>query len=107
MRGHKTMIDRNKRTIALYTALHDLYFSLNDDLLTALKLFTENLSDKLEESGDIYSHYTLEKLIYKFSDKYYRDLDIESLYDLKNNHSIDCMDEYYNLIEYMLTDIDI
>ena len=106
-KGHKLMIDREKRTKALYTALHDLSFSLNEDLLNALQVFTEDLSDQLLESGTIYNHYTLESLIHKFSDKYYRDLDIEQLYELKNNNSIECMNDYYDLIEYMITDIDI
>lgn len=101
------MIDRQARTKALYDALHDLYYSLNIDLLDSLKVYTEDLSDQLEDAGTIYSHYTLDSLIYKFSDKYYRDLDIEQLYELKNNNSIGCMNDYYELIEYMITDIDI
>ena len=101
------MIDRQARTKELYTALHDLYFSLNEDLLTALKLFTEDLSDQLLESGTIYNHYTLESLIKKFSDKYYRDLNIDELKELKESNSIGCMNDYYDLIEYMITEIDI
>lgn len=101
------MINRTERTKQLYNALHDLYFSLNDDTLTALKIYTEDLSDELNENGTIYHNYTLESLIRKFSDKYFNDLDIEQLQALKNNDSISCLNDYYDLIEYMIQDIDI
>ena len=101
------MIDRAKRTKQLYKALHDLFYSLNGDTLKALELFTLDLSDELKEDGTIYNDYTLDSLILKFSDKYFNDLDIDKLNDLKNNNSISCLDEYYDLIEYMIQEIDI
>lgn len=94
-------------SIELYNILHDLYFSLNGDFLDALQLYTADLSDELKEAGTIYHSYDIESLIKKYSDKYPNGLNIDDLIELKNNNSIGCMMDYYELIEYMLTDIDI
>lgn len=101
------MNDRYAMTKAEYNALHDLFYSLNDEFLDSLKVFTLDLSDELNDSGVIYNDYTLDSLIEKFSDKYYHDLDLNQLQELKNNDSISCMNDYYDLIEYMITDIDL
>lgn len=91
----------------LYKTLIELFHSLNSDLLESLEVFTLDLSNELKESGTIYNNYTLDSLIDKFSFKYPNALNIESLQELKNCNSIGCMDEYYDLIEYMIIDIDI
>lgn len=55
----------------------------------------------------IYHLYNIESLIKKYSNKYPNGLNIDDLMELKNNNSIGCMLDYYELIEYMLIDIDI
>lgn len=101
------MIDRQAMAKAEYNALHDLFYSLNDKFLDALKVFTLDLSDELHDSGVIYHDYTLDSLIEKFSDKYYHDLDLNQLQELKDCNDIGCMNDYYDLIEYMITEIDL
>ena len=101
------MIDRYKKAMELKKALNDLFFSLNSDFLDALQVYTKDLSDELKADGTIYNDYTLESLINKFSDKYFNGLSIKAIQELKNNDSISCQIEYYDLIEYMILEIDI
>lgn len=101
------MINRELRTKQELKALNELFYGLDDDILTALEVYTKDLSDTLYDSGVIYHTYDLRHLIDKFSEKYWNDLDLNRLNELHNADPIGCIDEYYDLIEYMLTDIDI
>ena len=85
----------------LYTVLHDLYFSLNDDLLNDLERYTAAILDKPYQAGN---YNNLEELITNFCS--HSNLDIDELKELKNDNSIGCMTDYYELIEYM-SDIEI
>ena len=88
--------------------LNDLYFSLNPALLDDLKNYTIRRATELKEDGVIYNSYTLEKLIDKFAFKYPADQElVKYVYELKDNNSISSMVEYYELIDYLMQDIDI
>ena len=101
------MLNRAECTEKTRKALNDLFYSLNDEFLDALKVYTIDLSDELHDSGVIYHDYTLDSLIEKFSDKYYHDLDLNQIQELKECNDIGCMNDYYDLIEYMITEIDL
>ena len=77
----------------LYKAIHDLYFSLNPYLFQDLKSYCLLMSDNL---------YTLEKLIQAFSVLEITENIFEYIEELKNNNSIGCMAEYYELINFMI-----
>ena len=85
----------------LYTVLHDLYFSLNDDLLNDLERYTADILDKPYQAGN---YNNLNELITNFCS--HSNLDIDKLKELKNDNSIGCMTDYYELIDYM-ADIEI
>lgn len=85
----------------LYTVLHDLYFSLNDDLLNDLERYTADILDKPYQAGN---YNNLNELITNFCS--HSNLDIDDLKELKNDNSIGCMTDYYELIDYM-ADIEI
>ncbi len=85
----------------LYTVLHDLYFSLNIDLLNDLERYTADILDKSYQAGN---YNNLDELITNFSNN--SSIDIEELKELKNDNSIGCMTDYYELIDYM-ADIEI
>ena len=88
--------------------LNDLYFSLNPALLDDLKNYTIRRAAELKEDGVIYNSYTLEKLIDKYASKYPADQElVKYVYELKDNNSISAMVEYYDLIDYLMQDIDI
>lgn len=88
--------------------LTDLYFSLNPALLDDLKNYTIRRAAELKEDGVVYNSYTLEKLIDKYAFKYPADQElVEYVNELKDNNSISSMVEYYELIDYLMQDIDI
>ena len=92
----------------LYNQIHDLFYSLNEDLLKDLEQYTINISKDMHQSGDIYHDYTLTDLIKKHCDKFNNDVVLLNyVNDLKADNSISSMNEYYELIDYMLYDIDI
>lgn len=72
------------------TALNDLYQDLNSDFLNDLKEYTqENYSIGLFDLIEQYA-----------TDNDSQDI-IENINELKENNSIGCMEDYYQLIDYM------
>ena len=92
----------------LYNKVHDLFYNLNEDFLKDLEQYTIDTSKDMIEAGDLFNEYTLETLIKKHCDKFSNDIPLMNYVDdLKENNSISCMEEFYELIDYMLYDIDI
>jgi hypothetical protein len=75
--------------------LKNLYYRLNPDLLSDLKKYCEESSQ------------TLESVITKFATKHDHDKEIlEGIKELEANNSISCMADYYELIDYMIFDLE-
>lgn len=79
-----------------YKALHDLYFSLNEYTLAALKGHAEFMTD---------NNMTLEQIIKAFSEDPANTKFIEGYQELKENNSISCLEDYYEIIEYMVSEV--
>lgn len=79
-----------------YTALHDLYFSLNPYTLTALKGHASYLTD---------DQMTLDNIITAFAKDPDNEKYVEGFQELKDNNSISAMEDYYELIEFMVDQI--
>ena len=97
------------RAIDTYKMLYELFYSLNDDLLADLERYCKNTSADMVINGDCYNEYTLTALIEKHSYKYPCDSKFLKTFiqELKEDTSISSMSEYYEIIDYMLYDIDL
>lgn len=81
------------RALAIYTALQDLFYTLNPNFLASLEEHTAFITDDQQTLADVIKDFAQDPSHSKF---------IESFKELKENNSVSCMESYYELIDYMI-----